>query len=122
MTSICKDDRVFVPFKLLKVGEQTVLVPDLTMHSYVSSGHNKHKKLALHSGHVSQIYVSSSHTPLELIKQAEEDDSSKFMSLAAKLGHTDPGEFLQTIRASLPKKRKINFDDSDFFESIFGSQ
>ena len=126
MAVIQQNDRVFVPFKLVQVGDQTFLVPDRSMKSYIASGHNKHKKIDWHTNHLSQIYISNSHMPAELISSALENDFEKFSKHAIELGHNDVPVFFDVIKDRIQsvthslKPKQINFDnDETFFEDIF---
>jgi glucan biosynthesis protein len=125
MAVIQKNDRVFVPFKLVQVGSETFLVPDSSTKSYIASGHNKHKKIDWHTNHLSQIYISNSRMPEELITSALAQDFEKFSKHANELGHNDTKVFFDVINERLDamnvkKQKQINFDnDETFFDDVF---
>lgn len=124
MAVIQKTDRVFVPFKLIQVGSQTVLVPDLHIQSYIVNGsHNKYRSIDWHSNHLSQIYISNSHTPQALVNDAINDDYDSFEEHAKKLGHKDIPSFYAAVSERLrilKMPKQVDFDkEEDFFEDIF---
>jgi hypothetical protein len=128
MTHVEKNDTVYIPFKLIRVGDQHVLVPDSANRSFIKND-EKRRFLSLHSGHISQIYVCTSHIPLSLIKCAQNEDYKGFSEIAHLLGHQDIDELYVNVRNQLQLKKgpnsfvdpaKIDFNnDHGFFDSIF---
>ena len=129
MTHVEKNDIVYVPFKLIRVGDQHVLVPDSANRSFIKND-EKRRFLSLHSAHISQIYVCTSHIPLSLIKCAQKEDYKSFSEIAHLLGHKDIDELYVNIGNQLKSKTqatdplvdpaKIDFNnDHGFFDSIF---
>ena len=123
MAVVQKNDRIFVPFKLVQVGKQTVLVPDRDSKSYITSGtHNKHRKIDWQSNHLSQIYISESHTPQALLENAFNDNYDAFAANAKTLGHKDIPNFYAVVceRLKSLRPKQIDFEkEENFFEDIF---
>ena len=126
MTQVQKTDKIFIPFNLIEIGDQFVLVPDKFTQSFIK-GEDTRKNISLNSGHLSQIYVFSSHTPTALINCAKVGNLKDFTEIALRLGHKDTNDDISLMYKNIRQNcmdplqvSAINFDnDHGFFDDIF---